>query len=72
MPSDKNTYLVVETFCTVCGEKSTLSVLEDEYDDWKSGTLIQKAIPSLNPNEREKLISGTCPECLDEMFKEIE
>lgn len=71
MPSDKD-YLQIVTHCIVCDKKSTLSVNEDEYNDWRSGTLIQKAMPSLSLDEREKLISGTCPECWDEMFKEIE
>lgn len=38
----------------------------------KKGVLIQDAFPNLNDDDREFLISGTCPTCFDEMFKEEE
>ena len=32
------------------------------------GELIQEALPELSADQRELLISGTCPKCWDELF----
>lgn len=51
-----------------CGKTFTLAVTEAEYKNWKDGMLIQDAMPSLGKNDRELLISGTCPECWNAMM----
>ena len=53
-----------------CGKTFTLAVTEAEYKNWKDGMLIQDAMPSLGQNDRELLISGTCPECWNAMMAE--
>ena len=54
--------------CRICGV--SYSVMADEADvcNWQDGVLIQDAMPYLNADERELLISGTCPDCWIEMF----
>lgn len=37
--------------------------------NWKTGTLIQRAMPNLSADQRELLISHTCGKCWDRMFK---
>ena len=55
-----------------CGKTFTLAVPEAEYKNWKDGMLIQDAMPSLGQDDRELLISGTCPKCWAEMMVEPE
>jgi hypothetical protein len=55
--------------CTQCGITEDIPVSKEQYDDWRSGTLIQNAMPHLNPAQRELLISGTCGACFDKMFR---
>lgn len=54
-----------------CGKTFTLAVPESEYANWKDGLLIQDAMPSLTQDDRELLISGTCPKCWDAMWAEV-
>ena len=35
-----------------------LDITETAIDAWKAGTLIQKAMPNLSPDEREFLMTG--------------
>lgn len=38
-----------------------LDVTPDEYHAWRTGTLIQNAMPRLNDDEREFILSGCLP-----------
>jgi hypothetical protein len=40
----------------------------EEYARWQAGELIQVAMPNLDAEEREMLISGICPTCWEDMF----
>tara|TARA_R110000772_G_scaffold266171_1_gene388286 strand:+ start:4803 stop:4997 length:195 start_codon:yes stop_codon:yes gene_type:complete len=42
------------------GESTTMDirVTQEQIDDWKSGTLIQNAMPNLTPDEREFIKTG--------------
>lgn len=54
--------------CMVCGEWSTVVVDDVDYYNWRDGTLIQVAMPYLNADSCELLMTGTHPECWEEMF----
>ncbi len=47
----------------VTGKTSTLELdtTPDEYHAWRTGTLIQNAMPRLNDDEREFILSGCLP-----------
>lgn len=45
-----------------------LPITQEQIDRWERGTLIQVAMPRLNPDEREFLISGITPEEWEETF----
>lgn len=45
-------------------------VTQEQLDRWKSGTLIQNAMPHLSPGQRELFISGLCDSCFDALFPE--
>lgn len=53
---------VVKT-CVFCGKVHTLIVDRLRYEQWQTGSLIQVAFPDMSVDQREILISGTCPEC---------
>ena len=62
--------ITVETRpCMFCGKKHHLTVNESALRAWQGGVKIQHAFPELNADERELLISGTCPKCWDENMK---
>ena len=51
-----------------CGSQITLEVADADYVRWQHGTHIQDAFPYLSVDDRERLITGICPECWDRMF----
>ena len=63
--------IIIETRCPFCGKTQEIEV--DYFDFWmwsEQGICAQNAFPYLTANEREALISGICPKCWDDMFKE--
>ena len=58
----------VVTRCPICGRGNFIEVNDDDYDDWSEGMNTQIAFPYLSANEREMLISGTCPTCWSKML----
>jgi hypothetical protein len=55
------------------GEKHTIEmdVTKEELADWKSGTLIQHAMPRLSASEREFLITGITEEEWEELKDDL-
>lgn len=58
--------------CPNCGRVLILEVDQAGFESWKAGTVIQQALPDLNKDEREALITGYCTPCWNELFKEDE
>ncbi len=59
---------VVAVPCRLCQQVTDLSVNIEGFIAWQGGEFIQDALPELSADERELLISGTCPTCWEEMF----
>ncbi len=49
-----------------------LPVTQEQLDDWRGGTVIQKAIPHLNASDREFIMTGVTDDEWNETFKEEE
>jgi len=49
-----------------------MNVTEEQMNAWKSGVLIQHAMPHLSKEEREFIISGTTPEEWEEYFGDLD
>jgi hypothetical protein len=63
---DNGVYSVyVGAQCDLCKERRLLIIPDVEWRAWTHGGLIQKVMPSLNKENRELLISGTCSACFD-------
>ena len=60
------------TICPCCGDEISVIVPARGLRLWREGERIQEALPELTAEEREILISGTCPECWKEIFSEEE
>lgn len=45
-----------------------LPCTQEQIDAWRNGQLIQDAMPQLDAQQREFLISGSTPEEWDEVF----
>lgn len=62
----------IDVKCWRCKKVTTLEVHPEGYAKWRTGTLIQSALPELPPSDRELLISRTCAPCFDEVFRDEE
>jgi hypothetical protein len=58
--------------CFHCGETGELRVSSEGLSLRNAGAYIQDAFPELSAPLREQMISGTHPECWDEMFNGAE
>lgn len=56
---------MVQVQCPICMEQAHVVVPLLGYLRWHEGELIQNALPSLNADDRERLITGICPSCWD-------
>jgi len=56
--------MLVVIKCIMCDESHDISVIEKDYQAWlKREKLAQDAFPYLDADNRELLISETCPTC---------
>lgn len=63
----------ISTTCPYCHKKHIVNVEEQDYRDWTyKKRLAQECFQYLSSAERELLISGTCKECWNKMFKPFE
>ena len=51
--------------CLFCGTVHCVEVDAEAYRAWRGGAYIQVAFPHMSADQREVLMSGTCPECWD-------
>lgn len=57
----------VRVKCIMCNHVYIFDVDRAGYEAWRSGTLIQDALPNLDIEKRELLISHTCSACFDSL-----
>lgn len=62
--------MLIEKTSIYSGQTRTLDldVTLDEYAEWKAGTPIQNAMPRLNADEREFVMTGVTAEEWEQMF----
>ena len=63
-----HTELVFTKPCIHCGQTGTVAVKFDQLLAYANGALIQDAFPDMPVPQREQSISGTHPECWQEMY----
>ena len=66
----RNINIKVPVNCIYCKEQYIFEVNLDKFRAYIYGALkAQNAFDNLKPEEREMFISGTCPNCWNEIFK---
>lgn len=63
---------VLTVTCYICKDVHDIQVNSQDYTEWKSGKLIQDAFPYLSVDERELLVSRTCPKCWNKIWSAFE
>ena len=63
---------VVTPACLGCGDTAVFIMTEAELTYYRAGEPVQRIFPHWPPEDRERLISGTCPSCWEEMWAEKE
>jgi hypothetical protein len=62
--------------CPHCGEKGVITTTKENWNMgiaiYEKGAFIQDAFPTLTAGEREQLMTGTHPECWNEIFSDDE
>ena len=56
--------------CPQCGRITELPITEERLLSWDGKERIQNYFTELTPSQRELILTGICPKCWDEMFKE--
>lgn len=59
---------IVTGRCYVTGKPHSVSVPTKGLTEWLNGVLIGDAMPAVNKDDREFLLSGTSPEGWEKMF----
>lgn len=54
--------------CRLCKKEYEIPVTEEGYQKYLEGAKIQLAFPHLNLDQRELIISQTCPDCWKRLF----
>ena len=55
--------------CCCCGKRASFEVSESGLNAYRNGGLIQNCFPELSADDRERFISGLCPECWNKTFE---
>jgi hypothetical protein len=61
---------VTTSACLGCGDTSVFAMTEEQLARYRAGEHVQRIFPGWSPEDRERLISGTCPSCWEEMWDE--
>jgi hypothetical protein len=62
----------VPTTCPACHQTTQLEVDGVGYQLWQRGEFIQNALPELSASDRERLMTGYCPQCWKNDFPDEE
>ena len=63
---------VVTPACLGCGDTAVFVMTVEQQARYRAGEHVQRIFPTWSPEDRERLISGTCPDCWEEMWAEEE
>ena len=60
----------VITRCPMCKKIASVNIKTEQLERIEAGEHIQNVCPELSDDDRERLITGICPRCWDDMFYE--
>lgn len=58
----------IENICFHCGQANKILVESAKLEAWRNGAYIQDAFHDLDADDRELIMTGTHPECWNNMF----
>jgi len=61
-------YALTTIPCRDCGQSAIITVLAEQLFQYNQGAEMRNAFPTLSAAERERLLSGYCEPCWDELF----
>lgn len=61
------TYITLS--CNWCDDFEEVLVRVEDFEKYTKGAFVQDAFPYLSPSQREMIISKTCQECWNKMFR---
>ena len=62
--------MTIETSCPFCGSGDCIAVDDNGYRAYLAGKNIDEALPELTESQRERLVSGICDKCWDNLMPE--
>lgn len=72
-PTEERDVLILAPLCVVCQTSSRMFVSPAEFEHvWNRDKPVAEVFPNVSLDEIEVLISGTHPECWDELFGDEE
>lgn len=60
--------MTITTMCPMCRSIAKITVKGYDYDAFLNGVNISECFPYLSAEDRERLLTGICPDCWDNMF----
>lgn len=66
-PSDPG-HTVITATCPECKGSKAVPIDNKSLSNWLHGDLIQRAMASIDEDDRERLITGYCPSCWNKLF----
>jgi len=67
----ENELVTHSSSCVFCGKEHLTTVDKVKYQRWLGGERIQLVWPEMSDDDREILISGTCPDCWSNYMGEV-
>jgi Zn ribbon nucleic-acid-binding protein len=65
----ERTMVQVGIVCPACNRPGVVFLPKEGLDNWKNKRMsVQKAFPDLTATTRERLLTGYCPACQEEIF----
>lgn len=61
---------VVTPACLGCDDTAVFVMTVEQHTRYRAGEHVQHIFPHWSPEDRERLISGTCPSCWEDMWAE--
>ena len=65
---DYKTMIDYNTVCPICGDVKTLKLKKESVKRYLSGEFVQVAFKDVNQDDRERIKTGVCPKCWDEVI----
>jgi hypothetical protein len=62
------TTTTVTKTCLFCGKVHRFELDAERVAQWRAGAFVQRCFPEMKPEDRETLISGSCPPCFAAAF----